>query len=204
MTSIDEALLVKRSVFGLLLLTTLALAGGCSVALKDQALAPAPRVNSGTVAIRSRAEGAESQVGWGRISTMAIPVKAIHIVGDGNEEVMKQVRRALERAGYTVEMVAPQARSERPVLSCRVSEFWFVNYTFPFFLTRTWGDIRLELRLHAPGGNVVWSREFAGSGTTQNFLNGYTIAANKAMKKILNAMVREFSGDDFRRALSGK
>lgn len=174
---------------------------GCSVALRDSQLAAPPRQYSDPIAMRSRAEGIGQQVGWGRFTVFSIGTKAVRMVGDGNEEVMKQVRRALEHVGYKVEVVHPQARVDTPVLSCRAKKFWFNNYTWAFPFVPTWGGMQLELTLLSADGKVLWSREFTGSGRTLNFFNGYTIAANKAMKQVLDQMVEAFAGDEFHRVL---
>jgi hypothetical protein len=84
-----------------------------------------------------------------------------------------------------------------------VNKFWFSNYTWLFPLVPTWGNIQLTLSLESPGnGTTLWTRDFAGSGTSFNFFNGYSGAANTALTKILNEMVQEFSSEQFYRALT--
>lgn len=56
--------------------------------------------------------------------------------------------------------------------------------------------------LLSPSGTALWSKSFKGSGFTLNFFDGYTSAARQSMNEILNEMVKEFSGDEFRKALT--
>jgi hypothetical protein len=150
----------------------------------------------------SRSEGIHGRVGWGRISLFYIPCVPIHIQGDANQEVMNQVRDALQQAGYKVSVVDAKAPAGTPELNCTVDTFWFNNYTWLFPFVPTWGDIDLTLRLQRLGGQVAWQENFHGHGWSANFFDGYSSAANEAMTTILNQMVDAFASDDFHKALA--
>jgi hypothetical protein len=175
---------------------------GCSVALNHGELAAPQRTYTDPIQLSSRSEGINGKVGWGRITVFYIPCVPIHVQGNGNEEVMNQIRDALQQAGYKVNVVETQSSPGAPVLKCKVTNFWFNNYTWLFPFVPTWGNIDLTVSLERPGGQTAWERDFHGHGWSANFFDGYSSAANKAMTSILNEMVVAFGSDDFHRALA--
>jgi len=186
-------------------LAILMVTSGCSVSLKPQPLTSPVQTYSEQVAVSRRAEGIDGKVGWGRFTVFYIPLVPVYIEGgDGNEQVMQQVGDALQQAGYKVAVVDGSEPSlPAPLLKCKVEKFWFNNYTWFFPVVPTWGEVRLTLSLFSKDGEkLLWSRSFSGDASTFNFTNGYSIAANKSMKIILDDMVREFASDEFHRALS--
>lgn len=189
---------------GVTLMMIIVFGSGCSVALKHEPLTAPARTYSDQIAVSKRAEGIDGKVGWGRFTVFYIPLVPIYIEGgDGNEQVMEQIRDALRRVGYKIAVVdGPATSFPTPVLHCKVEEFWFNNYTWVFPFVPTWGKIRLTVTLTARDGQAVWSRTFSGDGFTLNFTDGYSIAANESMQKILDDMVREFSGEEFHRVLT--
>lgn len=185
------------------LLAVLLSTSGCSVALKPQTLTPPAQTYSDQIVVSQRAEGIDGKVGWGRATVFYIPLVPVYINGDGNEKVMAQIRGALEQVGYKV--TAPDdsaAPSATPVLKAKVEKFWFNNYTWFFPIVPTWGEVRVTLSLVSQNGQPLWSRAFSGDGSTFNFTDGYSIAANESMRKITESMMREFAGEEFHRALS--
>ena len=133
---------------------------GCSVALKPQPLSPPVQTYSDQIAVSRRAEGLEGKVGWGHFTIFYIPLVPIYIEGgDGNEQVMDQIRAALEQVGYKVSMVDGSETSlPTPILRCKVEKFWFNNYTWFFPIVPTWGEVRLTLSLLSRDGKLLWSR----------------------------------------------
>jgi len=178
---------------------------GCTVALKHDALNAPQHTYNDPMATARLAKGIDAKVGWGRFTAFYIPIVPIYISGakDDNEQVADQVRDALRQAGYNVRVVDAITSTTGPVLKCQVTRFWFNNYTWLFPLVPTWGRIDLTLSVQAPGSNtILWTREFSGSGNSLNFTDGYSSAANKALTKILNEMVNEFSGEEFHTAVT--
>jgi len=184
-------------------LGTALVGSGCSVALDHAELAGAPRTYSDPVDVSGQSEGINGKVGWGRITVFYIPCVPVYIQGDGNQEVMEQIRDAMQAVGYKVSMEDTAPVSGRaPLLKCKIDNFWFNNYTwfFPIFVP-TWGDIDMTLSLQRPGGQIPWQRTFHGHGFSVNFFNGYSNAANEAMTEILNQMVQAFATEEFHNAL---
>ena len=170
---------------------------GCSVTLKHHSLDVPSQQFSDQIGASSKTRAFSTHVGYGRFTVFSIPVIAVHIVGDGRMNVMELICDALKQVGYNVNEVLSGMQSEVPIITCKVEKFWFNNYTWFFPFVPTWGRIQLETKLISPEGEVLWSRKFTGKGFTANFFNGYTSAANKSIKKILNGMVKEFSGEEF-------
>ena len=192
---------MRQQARGLQLIACLAICG-CSVDLGHGPLVSPDRVQSGTVATYWRAGGQDFKL-VGRAGPpfplgLVLPGADIEIDGDGNERVGMQVRDALKLAGYTVTIVNRQLPVEGPVLDYRVTRFWFGNPTYVPIA----GKIELVADLVAPDNVVRWSRQFSGSGLTFNFWDGFSTAASGAITEIANDMVREFSGEEFRRAVA--
>ena len=178
---------------------------GCAVALKHDALnAPGHSYND-PLATARLGKGIDGKVGWGRFTVFAIPIVPIYISGakDGNEQVADQVRDALRQVGYNVTVVDALTSTTGPVLKCQVNKFWFSNYTWLFPIVPTWGSIDLTVSVEAPGSTTtLWTRGFSGSGSSLNFFDGYSSAANEALTKILKEMVTEFSSEQFHTAVT--
>lgn len=164
-------------------LAALALAtSGCTVALKHDALNSPGHTYNDSLATARLAKGIDGRVGWGRGTAFYIPIVPIYISGakDQNEQVADQVRDALRQAGYNVTVVDAITSTMGPVLKCKVSTFWFNNYTWLFPLVPTWESINLTVSVEAPGSStVLWTRDFSGSGSSFNFTDGYSSAADR-------------------------
>jgi len=176
----------------------------CSMTMKHDALAPAPRQFDNEVRTSRRAEGIDGKVGMSRFTLAAIPLVPVNLEGDGNEQMMDQVRDALKQVGYRPVVVDDgTAATPGPMLKCKVDKFWFSNYTWPvlFPWVPTWGDVEVTTTLVSASGTPLWTKSFKGRGFTVNPLSGYSGVARQSMNEILNQMVRELSGDEFRRAL---
>src|SRR5262245_45527862 len=105
------------------------LATGCStiVPLSPRVLPPAASEPRGQVAVAPTAEGVPATIGHGTISLFAIPVESIQLDGStAPGQIMDGLRDALRSAGYSP--VAPAAG--RPIVSCRMQDAHFKNYTW--------------------------------------------------------------------------
>jgi len=179
-----------------------ALVSGCSVALKHQSLDVPSQQYSDQIGTSRKTEAFSTHVGHGRFTVFYIPVSEVHITGDGSGKIMELISDALKQVGYNTTEVLLGEQSEVPIITCKVNKFWFNNYTWTAPFVPTWGRIQLAINLVSPEGKVLWSKHFEEKGFSANFFNGYTSAANKSIKKILNQMVKEFSGEEFHSALT--
>jgi len=193
--------LPNKCVCSFLFIMVIFLGTGCSVALKHQSLSPPLEHYSEKIGTSSAAEGINGKVGWGRFTVFYIPIVPVYISGDGNVVIMELIQDALKQVGYDIIGVLSTRSPKVPFLKCRVERFWFNNFTWTFPYVPTWGRIQLAINLVSPEGKVLWSKNFAGEGSSANFFNGYTSAANKSMKKILNEMVKVFSSEEFHSVL---
>ena len=109
---------------------------------------------------------------------------------------MQQVQEALTTAGYHV-----SNSSGGPVMDVDVAHYRFNNYTWFIPLVPTWGSIKLKASLVTANGNTVWRQDFAATGWTMNFTDGYTIAAANCTTEIMQQMVTEFGSERFATAL---
>src|SRR5262245_20109870 len=130
----------------------------CSMTVKHDAMAPAPKQFDDEVRTSRRAEGIEGQVGWSRFTLAAIPVVPVNLEGDGNEQIMDQVRDALKHLGYRPVIVDDGGAGRSPLLKCKVEKFWFNNYTWPviFPFVPTWGDVEVTTTLVSASGRSLW------------------------------------------------
>lgn len=193
---------ISKRLSAVLLVGSSLMISGCSITMKHDELAQPGQKFSDPITIDKRAEGIPARVGWGRITLFAIPVAPVRIKGDGPELMMLQIQDALKQVGYQVTTVDSEKAAEMPTLKCTVKDFSFSNYTYLAPIVPTWGDISLNANLVSPAGQVLWSQEFKGDGFTLNFFDGYTSAAEQSMTEILDEMIKAFTSESFRQALT--
>ena len=196
-----EFRVARRPLLFSIVIGTVLLCNGCSVALNHGDLVGATRTYSEPIDVSSRAEGIDGKVGWGRATLFYIPCVPVYIQGDGNEKIMQQVRDALQETGYKVNVVETTVPTHSRLLKAEIDTFWFNNYTWFFPFVPTWGDIDVTLSLQRPDSQIAWHERFHGHGFTINFFDGYSTAANEAMGNILNQMVQAFASEKFHDAL---
>ncbi len=176
---------------------------GCAITFQHGDLdSPAVQAQRGPLHHSSDADGLDRRVGWGRFTVFAIPIVPIYVMGDDGQTFMRQVRDALEVAGYEPIAVSPGEAVDAPVLYCKFGDTSFSNYTWLFPFVPTWGSITATATLVQPDGTILWSQQFTGDGFTANFFNGYNSSAKQSVTEILNAMILALVTEDFRLALS--
>ena len=161
---------------------------------QSQGVHASGNLRPGMVKLSPKAEGIDNPVGRAH-TVFYIPTKRVRIAGDAGEELMKTVKRALELAGYRVRVEGSTATT-LPLVKCRVEEFWFSNYTWMFPFVPTWGAARLTLTAESSYG-VRWSRSFSAHAFSARPFDGFSAAANDAMRVILGEMVDAFTSDEF-------
>lgn len=190
-----------KTSLALLLSAITLLSSGCTIKLQHDPLAPTTPVAS-TITTTAKSTGLRNgRVGWGRFSAFAIPVAPVHIRGDDNEELMRQVHSALRHAGFDVQTEQQNAEADM-VLHVHVKQISYSNYTWFVPFVPTWGDMDIEFSLKDRSGNSVWSQTYHGSGFTMNFTDGYTIAAAETLKEIFDQFIASTNSEAFRMALN--
>lgn len=191
-----------RNITRFILLSLLVLGSGCGAT--HVSLAPTvPKSPTSTaggqiVAVARRAEALPETIGYGTITVFGIPASPVRFSDtDAGERIMYGLRDTLRAAGYKP-VTAPDP-PEGPVLTCRINEMRFKNYTWLAPMTQTWGTISLTLTLNDPRGPVRWQRDYEGryngSGVGESFDN----AVNVAMGEILARAAEDFATSEFRR-----
>jgi hypothetical protein len=195
---------MKRFARAAVVAVLLPLSGACSMALsvEEQRLTAQPihAARSGSVATAPAARGIDGKVGWGRATIFYIPVAPVHIEGDGNERVMATVREALALAGYTPEILSTPSPG-KPVVTCKVEEFWFSNFTWGWPAVRAFGDATLLVAVERDGV-PVWQREFREDVGVWSVGSGFSKAGNQVLGTIMGQMAAAFTGEDFYRAVN--
>lgn len=174
--------------------------GACSMSLdrnfqQPLAVTPSPQ-RSGKVFLAQRAEGVGRQVGWGRFTVFYIPLIPVRVEGDANAKIMETVAEALRISGYEPVHRRTLEGDGTPIVTCKVEEFWFNNYTWLWPWVPTWGDIRLQISVER-GGVTKWSRTFSSSGRGNGMIGGFSDAGNAALGQMMDQMARTFVSDDF-------
>jgi hypothetical protein len=121
------------------------------------------------------------------------------------EEVVTQVKQALESLGYQVTLVDSMHPVPNPfsILKVGINEFYFKNYNWIWPIVPTWGSIALDLTLHKPDGKMVYCKLFRGSGNSFCLTGecAFGAATKEALTEVLNKIVGACSSEEFRQAL---
>ena len=170
------------------------------ITLDPIVLAPhVPVVDGGRVVLARDVDDLPNQVGVGTFSMFAIPITSVFLPeGDSGLKIMEVVSEALTTAGYTP-VPAPEMLSG-PVLSCRIVEMSFRNYTWTAPTTIVWGSTRIELSLTDPDGHLRWQREYDADYDGWGINESFDRAVNVSLGKILARAAEDFTNQEFRRA----
>ncbi len=190
---------ITRFAFASLLL----LVSGCGVTLVSLAptvrAPPTPVTGGDVVAVAGRAEAVPDTIGYGTITVFAIPASPVRFSDpDAAERIMHGLREALRAAGYRP--VTPPEPPQGPVLTCRIKEMRFKNYTWLMPLIQTWGRIRLTLALTDPPGAVRWQKDYEERYRKGGVGESFDEAVNVVMGKILARAAEDFTTREFRTA----
>jgi hypothetical protein len=181
------------------------MAAGCQIAPAHKELQPPATVAQGTVVTAETATGMpKGRVGFARITLFAIPVGPVMVQGPADRLTMDFVRDALKVSGYDATLKPLGSAVAGPVLYANIEQYKFTNYTWLAPLMPHWGRIEITAKLTAADGSVLWSKKYLGKGTSFNVSEGFSRAAEKAMTRILDQMVVDFSSPAFANALAGK
>lgn len=177
------------------------LATGCSATLQHGPLVTTPGTDKGSLAVTGRAQNMNNRIGWGTFTVFAIPVAPVTLNGEGDVELMNQIKDAVVQAGYQVQTVdIGGAAANMPLLSCNVQKFGFRNYTYFFPLVFNWGTIQLQVSVTSPEGKVLWSKTYTGKG---NGMYDFNTPVSNALTSILNELSRDLLKADFKSSANG-
>src|SRR5881394_4257910 len=173
-----------------------ALGSGCTVTLQHGRFTGAPAAPNckGPMGVSARANNLPGRIGWGTFTVFAIPVAPVTISGQGDRDMMTQVKAAAEHCGYEVKLVEnPAEAAGMPVLSCKVEEIAFKNYTYFFPIVFNWGGMTVDFALTSAEGKTIWFKSYNGHG---NGAYDFNSTVNKALTGLLNDVIGDLMAID--------
>lgn len=182
--------------------------GGETIHLSHDFLGTPPSQFSEKLQLKTPVEDLRAErrrIGRATITAFAITSGSIQTLNPVEEEVLKEVKQALEAGGYGVEVLrgGTPTQGSSPILKAVVHKLHFRNYNYLFPFVPTWGDIEIGLTVEGASGEPLFRRSFSGSGTSYQ-LKGYdafVIATKEAMTAICQQIRDMVRSEDFRRII---
>src|SRR5512146_370684 len=142
-----------------------------------------------------------NRIGHWNFTLFAIEIGSVEAAEPLPDDIVKQVKDALEMAGYNVTLTETPNTPSQPanILKVQINDFYFKNYTWfgPLFIT--WGNIALTLTIENQAGKVFFARTFKHSGNSYHPAeSGYRVAISEALTEILNDIVKVSCTAEFR------
>lgn len=146
------------------------------------------------------------RIGRATFTVFAITSGSIRTQDSVEEEVLNEVKLALEAGGYRVKAVrglAPTDDSAPIILKAAVHQLYFKNYNWLFPLVPTWGDIEIALTVEDALGERLFRRSFIGSGTSYQLIghDAFETATKEAMTDICQQIRDMVRSEDFRQII---
>ena len=160
------------------------LSTGCTATLQHGTIYTQPTADKGPIGVTTHAENIHNHIGWGTLTVFAIPVVPVSLNGNGDTDLMLQIKDAVEQAGFKAKLVENATAADgAPVLTCRVEKFGFRNYTWLFPFVFNWGTIQLNVAIADSGGKTLWKKTYTGKA---NGFYDFDTPVNNALTTILN------------------
>jgi hypothetical protein len=181
--------------------------GGTQVQIAHGALSTPKQSFSESIVIQKSAEDrrVRGRIGHATMTLFAIESGDVTSTAPMTEEVVTQVKQALESLGYQVTLMDSTHPVPNPssILKVRINEFYFKNYNWIWPIVPTWGSIALELTIENPDGKVLYDKSFRGSGNSYCLTGGcaFGAATKEALTEVLNKIVEACSSEEFRQVL---
>ena len=181
--------------------------GGTQIQIAHDVLSTPKQSFSDSIVMQKSADDGRmgGRIGHATITLFAIESGDVTSTYPLTEEVVTQVKQALESLGYQVTLVDSTHPVPNPssILKVRINEFYFKNYNWIWPIVPTWGDIALDLTLHNPDGKMVYYKLFRGSGNSFCLTGGcaFGAATKEALTEVLNKIVEACSSEEFRQVL---
>jgi hypothetical protein len=181
--------------------------GGTQVQIAHDALSTPKQSFSESLIMQKSADDGRVAGRIGHATTTVFAVESGDVTSTAplTEEVVTQVKQALESLGYQVTLVDSTHPVSYPssILKVRINKFYFQNYNWIWPVVPTWGSIALALTLQNPDGKVLYDRSFSGSGNSYCLTGecAFGAATKEALTEVLNKIVQACSSEEFRQAL---
>ena len=181
--------------------------GGTQIQIAHDALSTPKQSFSDSIVMQKSADDGRmgGRIGHATMGVWAGESGDLTSITPLTEEVVTQVKQALESLGYQVTLVDSTHPVLNPssILKVRINEFYFKNYNWFWPIVPTWGDIALDLTLRNPDGKMRYYKIFRGSGNSFCLTGGcaFGAATKEALTEVLNQIVEACSSKEFRQAL---
>jgi hypothetical protein len=181
--------------------------GGTQVQIAHDALSTPKQSFPDSIVMQKSADDdhVRARIGHATVTVFSIESGDVTSTTPLTEEVVTQVRQAVESLGYQVTLVDSTHPVPNPssILKVRINKYYFQNYNWFWPIVPTWGSIALELTLQNPDGKVLYHRSFSGSGNSYCLTGdcAFGAATKEALTEVLNKIVAACSSEEFRHAL---
>jgi hypothetical protein len=181
--------------------------GGTQVQIAHDALSTPKQSFPDSIVMQKSADDdhVRARIGHATVTVFSIESGDVTSTTPLTEEVVTQVRQAVESLGYQVTLVDSTHPVPNPssILKVRINKYYFQNYNWFWPIVPTWGSIALELTLQNPDGKVLYHRPFSGSGNSYCLTGdcAFGAATKEALTEVLNKIVAACSSEEFRHAL---
>jgi len=183
--------------------------GGETIHLPHDDLGKPTSQFSETLNLKTPAEDLRSKrqrIGRATFTVFAITSGNIRTQESVEEEVLNEVKLALEAGGYHVKVVRGPAYtngSASNILKVAIHQLYFKNYNWFFPIVPAWGDIEISLTVENASGERVFRRSFIGSGSSFQLIghDAFETATKEAMTDICQQIRDMVRSEDFRQII---
>lgn len=179
--------------------------GGETIRLSDDNLGTPKTQFSETILVKSPAEDLrpdKRRIGRATITLFAITSGSIRTQESVEEEILNEVKLAIESGGYRVKLLSGKTPMEGhpPIIKAAVHRLYFKNYNWLFPFVPTWGDIEISLVVEDASGERLFRRSFNGSGTSYQLIghDAFETAIKEAMTDICQQIRNMVVTSEFR------
>lgn len=180
--------------------------GGETIRLSHDNLGTPKNQFSETLLVKSPAEDLrpdKRRIGRATITLFAITSGSIRTQESVEEEILNEVKLAIESGGYRVKLLSGKTPMEGhpPIIKAAVHRLYFKNYNWLFPFVPTWGDIEISLTVEDASGERLFRRSFNGSGTSYQLIgqDAFETATKEAMTAISQQIRDMVASTEFRR-----
>ena len=180
--------------------------GGETIRLSHDNLGTPKSQFSETLLVKSPAEDLRPdrrRIGRATITIFAITSGSIRTQESVEEEILNEVKLALEASGYRVKLLSGKTPTEGhpTIIKAAVHRLYFKNYNWLFPFVPTWGDIEISLTVEDASGERLFQRSFNGSGTSYQLIgqDAFETATKEAMTEICRQIRDVVASTEFRR-----
>lgn len=146
-----------------------------------------------------------NQVGRHTISLLMIPGPMVTTETEHLDEgISRNVKAALELAGYSVRVVDHVEQARGPVLVVQIDDLRNYLFSWLYPIGVVWGKMELSLHLMNPDGRELWTGNTPGHGGVGGsllYMAGFEGRVKNDLTANLNQVIEMVSSDEFKYAV---